>query len=134
MADSSSEQEEGQRLRLDKWLWAARFFKTRALASEAVQGGHVQLNGGRVKPSRALRVGDQLQIRKGSLTFTITVLLLSARRGPATVAATLYQESAASLAARAAAAEARRLAAATAPERRPDKRARRHIVRFSGKG
>ncbi len=121
------------RLRLDKWLWAARFYKTRALATEAINGGHVQLNGQRIKPSRGVQVGDQLLVRKESVAYDIEVLGLSAKRGPASVAQQLYRESAASIAARAAYAEQRRLCAAEAPNpgHRPDKRARRHIIRFN---
>jgi ribosome-associated heat shock protein Hsp15 len=79
-------------VRVDKWLWAARFYKTRALATEAVLGGHVQLNGVRVKPAKDVRVGDALQIRIGTISWTIDVRGLADRRGPATVARTLYEE------------------------------------------
>lgn len=123
-------------VRLDKWLWAARFFKTRGLATEAVGGGHVHLNGNRVKPSRHLVPGDRLTIRKGGYTFEVTVLKLAAQRGPAEQAAALYEESEASRQAREELAAEQRLARSTAPrpEGRPDKRQRRHIVRFTGKG
>jgi ribosome-associated heat shock protein Hsp15 len=80
------------RVRLDKWLWAARFFKTRALATEAVLGGHVHLNGARVKPAKDVHPGDRLEIRIGTDTWTVGVLALADRRGPASVAATLYEE------------------------------------------
>jgi ribosome-associated heat shock protein Hsp15 len=79
-------------VRVDKWLWAARFFKTRALATEAVLGGHVQVNGARVKPAKDVRIGDALQIRIGTLEWTVDVCALADRRGPATVARSLYQE------------------------------------------
>jgi ribosome-associated heat shock protein Hsp15 len=79
-------------VRVDKWLWAARFYKTRALATEAVLGGHVQLFGVRVKPAKDVRVGDALQIRIGTISWTIDVRGLADRRGPATVARTLYEE------------------------------------------
>jgi|SRR5579871_92571 len=79
-------------VRLDKWLWAARFFKTRALATESVLGGHVHLNGARVKPAKDVRAGDRLEIRIGTDTWTVEVLALADRRGPASVAATLYAE------------------------------------------
>ena len=79
-------------VRVDKWLWAARFFKTRALATEAVLGGHVQVNGVRVKPSKDVRVGDALQIRIGTLEWIVDVCALADRRGPATVARSLYEE------------------------------------------
>ncbi len=126
--------EEG--MRLDKWLWAARFFKSRSLASEAVQGGKVHLNGQRVKPARMVRPGDTLRIRRGETEWTLEVLALATRRGPAPEARALYRETAASLEARERQREARRLRAATAPHpgHRPDKRARRHIVRFTRRG
>ena len=79
-------------VRIDKWLWAARFFKTRSIASQAVSGGKVHLNGGRVKPARTVREGDELVISKGPYTFRVTVLGLSSRRGPATAARLLYEE------------------------------------------
>ncbi len=119
-------------VRLDKWLWAARFFKTRALATEAINGGHVHLNGGRIKPSRAVKSGDTLTIRKGPQEFTVTVLALSARRGPAAEARRLYEESTESIEQRERLSEERRLHAAKTPhpDRRPDKRDRRRIIRF----
>ncbi|WJW74771.1 RNA-binding S4 domain-containing protein [Thiohalobacter sp. IOR34] len=134
MAESGSPPPE--RLRVDKWLWAARFFKTRALAAEAVQGGKVHVNGARVKASRPLKPGDRLRIHKGDLLFEIEVLRLAARRGPASVAATLYAEDPASLAAREARREERRLQAAAQPQGggRPDKKARRQWRRVTGRG
>ncbi|RMG30370.1 MAG: RNA-binding S4 domain-containing protein [Gammaproteobacteria bacterium] len=124
---------ETPRIRLDKWLWAARFFKTRRLATEAITGGHVHLDGRRVKPSRPVRVGDRLEIRKGALHFEIEVLALSDRRGPASEAAGLYRELPESIARRERARAASRLAAAApAPDRRPDKRARRRLRRIKG--
>jgi len=121
-----------EKVRVDKWLWAARFFKTRSLASKAVSGGHVHLNGGRVKPSRTVQVGDRLQIRRGQDEFTIDILALSSRRGPATVARTLYEETEDSQIQRDTAREQRRLvrAPASRPEGRPDKRDRRKIRKF----
>ncbi len=80
------------KVRLDKWLWAARFFKTRAMATEAINGGHVHLNGSRPKPSRTLSIGDELTIQKGQDSFEITVLQLSDKRGPASIARELYEE------------------------------------------
>lgn len=79
-------------VRVDKWLWAARFFKTRGLATEAVLGGHVHVNGTRVKPARDVRVGDTLQIRIGPSEWTVDVRGLADRRGPASVARELYEE------------------------------------------
>jgi ribosome-associated heat shock protein Hsp15 len=87
-------------VRIDKWLWAARFFKTRGLATEAVLGGHVQLNGARVKPAKDVRVGDRLVMRIGTVEWTVDVLALSDKRGPATTARTLYAETPESAAAR----------------------------------
>ena len=122
-------------VRIDRWLWAARFFKTRALAQAAIRGGHVHLNGARVKPSRELKVGDGLSIARGPERFEIEVRGLSEKRGPAKVAAELYEEDPASTARRAAEREERRLQRqlVTGPERRPDKRARRKIIRFTRK-
>jgi ribosome-associated heat shock protein Hsp15 len=80
------------RVRIDKWLWAARFFKTRSAATDAVAGGHVQVNGARVKPARDVAVGDRLEIRRGTERWTVHVTGLADRRGPASVAATLYEE------------------------------------------
>lgn len=117
------------RVRLDKWLWAARFYRTRALATEAIKGGHVRLNDAATRPSRPLTVGDSLRIRKGGYTWTVVVAALSDRRGPAREAQRLYQETDESVAARAVLREQLR-AATPRPPRRPDKRARRHIHRF----
>ena len=88
------------RVRVDKWLWAARFFKTRSLASEAVAGGHVQIGEVRVKPSKEVRVGDRLVVRRGALEWTVDVRALADKRGSATVAAGLYEETPESRAAR----------------------------------
>jgi ribosome-associated heat shock protein Hsp15 len=116
-------------VRIDKWLWAARFFKTRSLASQAVAGGKVQLNGARVKPARAVKRGDRLEIHKAGFEFVVTVLELSERRGPATEARALYQESEDSMQRRQQLREQQRLAAASAPrpQTRPDKKARRQL-------
>lgn len=123
-------------VRLDKWLWAARFYKTRALAVEAINGGHVHLNGARPKPARTVQCGDELVIRKSGMEFTVTVNGLSEQRGPAAAAQQLYQESEESRVRRETLAEERRLAAAAGalPARRPDKRGRRQIIRFTGRG
>lgn len=119
-------------IRIDKWLWAARFFKTRALAAAAVAGGKVKVQGERVKAARLVRVGDRLSIHIGPYEHLVQVRGVSARRGPAPAAALLYEESAASKAAR------QTLAAQLAAERinvprgqgRPTKRARRELIRF----
>jgi ribosome-associated heat shock protein Hsp15 len=88
------EQESNAEVRLDKWLWAARFFKTRGIAAEAVTGGKVTLNGGRAKPGRAVRPGDELAIRRGHYEWTVIVKELSRLRGPASQAQQLYEETA----------------------------------------
>ncbi len=118
--------------RLDKWLWAARFFKTRSVAREAVSGGKVHLNGKRAKPGRALNVGDELRVQRGEEEYSITVVELSVRRGPALVAETLYAESEDSRSKRTKLAETRKLERQqkTTREGRPDKRQRRRLVRF----
>ncbi len=121
-------------VRLDKWLWAARFYKTRALAVEAIRGGHVHLNGVRVKPSYSLKPGDELRISKAETVFTLTVKALSNRRGPAVQARSLYEEHEQSLRLREQqAAERKLLAGSNGPKKRPDKRARRRIIRFINK-
>ena len=97
-------------VRVDKWLWAARFFKTRSLATEAVLGGRVHVNGARVKPAKELHVGDLLVVTIGTVRRTVEVAALSEKRGPASVAATLYIETEESVAAREQAALERRLA------------------------
>jgi len=118
--------------RLDKWLWASRFYKTRHLAAEAINGGHVHHNGHRVKPSRVIQVGDRLTINKTPFTFEITVESLSIRRGPAKEAQLLYTENEESIKKRETLVAQRKLDAAQFPhaERRPDKRDRRRIIRF----
>ena len=120
-------------VRIDKWLWAARFFRTRALAREAIKGGKVQLDGVRVKPGRTLSLGDRLTIRRGDEEYVVTVDDLSDRRLSAPLAAEKYTEDPESAARREAAAEKRRLERQARQERlrRPDKRERRQIVRFT---
>lgn len=116
-------------LRLDIWLWAARFYKTRSLAKQAVETGKVDVGGQRAKPSRAVRMGDALRIVRGEEVFEITVAGLSDQRGPASVAQTLYSEDEAARARRVALAAERRAARSgyQAPQGKPDKRARRLI-------
>jgi ribosome-associated heat shock protein Hsp15 len=126
----------GARMRLDKWLWAARFYKTRSLSAEAADAGRVLVAGQAAKPGREVHVGDELTLRApGTPPRTVVVRALSQVRGPAPLARTLYEETAESLAAQAAAAEARRLApepAATLTQGRPTKRDRRDIDRAGG--
>jgi ribosome-associated heat shock protein Hsp15 len=118
--------------RLDKWLWAARFYKTRHLAAEAINGGHVQHNGQRVKSSRIIQLADTLTIHKTPFTFVIRVEDLSVRRGPAKEAQSLYSEHEESIQKREELAAQRKLDAVQFPhtEHRPDKRDRRRIIRF----
>ena len=121
--------------RLDKWLWAARFYKTRNLAIDAINGGKVHVDGQRVKPARSLRRGSEVRIRKGPLEFTVIVHNLCAQRRPASEAALLYQETEESRARREALAEQRRLAA-TRHERgtgRPSKKDRRQLGKMIGR-
>jgi ribosome-associated heat shock protein Hsp15 len=122
-------------MRVDKWLWVARLMKTRSLASEAVAGGRVHVNGRAVKPSREVAPGDELEITRGPVRQTIVVKGLAPRRGPASEAALLYEETADSLAERERYAEQRRLAAATQPDfgGRPTKRDRRRMDRSRGR-
>ncbi len=127
---------EENKVRIDKWLWAARFFKTRSQASHAVSGGRVYINGMRVKPARNVNIDDEIRIRKGELEFIIIVHALSDKRGPAVQARTLYEETEDSIAAREAHKEQRRLMAAErgGPVKRPGKRDRRLIMDFTRKG
>lgn len=119
------------RVRLDKWLWAARFYKTRALAAEEIAKGRISVNGQPAKASRELRPGDRVALRQGPIERVVDVKALSTVRGPASVAQALYAETADSIAARQRAAEARRLAAEpadTIAQGRPTKRDRRHLA------
>lgn len=121
------------RVRIDKWLWAARFFKTRSLAAEAVAAGKVDVGGERVKPAKVLQLGDEVSVRLGPYLHVVHVRGLSERRGPASVAVTLYEETAESVAARAKLAEQLRMAPAAfvyEEKGRPTKRDRREIDRF----
>ena len=123
---------EDTRVRLDKWLWAARFYKTRSLAAEAIAGGKVQVNGERVKRAKPLQAGDEIRIRQGPYEHEVVVRGLSERRGPASDAARLYEEKPASRAAREALAlKLKSLHAAFVPERgRPTKKDRREIEKL----
>jgi ribosome-associated heat shock protein Hsp15 len=125
-----------ERMRLDKWLWAARFYKTRSLATQAIDNGRVKVGGERVKPAREIRVGDRLQLHLGDVDWEVTVRGLSLQRGPAPVAQALYEEDAASRARREQKMLDRRLAAnpAATIKGRPTKRDRRQIHRFTGEG
>jgi ribosome-associated heat shock protein Hsp15 len=123
---------DNDKVRLDKWLWAARFFKTRSLAAEAVNGGKVHVNEARVKPARSVHRGDTLRIRRGPYEYVVVVRELSSQRGPASQAALLYEETLQSLQKRETLAAQRKLQTLQAPhpDRRPTKKERRHIIRF----
>ena len=122
--------------RLDKWLWAARFFKTRALATEAVAGGKAHLNGQRVKPGKTVVIGDLLTIQRGTETYCITVKGVSLQRRPAKEAVTLYLESNESIEARTALTAMRRDAGAhvTFSDQKPNKNQRKKIIQFKRDG
>jgi ribosome-associated heat shock protein Hsp15 len=128
--------DDDNRVRVDKWLWAARFFKTRSLAAQAIDGGRVHVNGARVKPSRELKVGDEIVVTANDVQWTLDVRGLSIRRGPATEARTLYEERPESIAKREAAAAARKVfqEPAIGMQGRPTKRDRRLIRRFTDEG
>ncbi len=123
-------------IRLDKWLWAARLYKTRSLATVAVNGGKVHVNGLRVKPARDVRLGDLISLTRGGDPMDIAVRAISDKRGKAADAQALYEETAGSATARATRAVLRkdRSLINPAPEKRPDKRSRRHIIRFTKRG
>ena len=118
------------RVRLDKWLWAARFCRTRALACESIETGQVRVDGERVKPSRGVKAGDRVTVRKGGLAWELEVVALAERRGSATDAAALYREDAASAAARGEEIARRRAAAPPRFPGRPTKRDRRALDDF----
>ncbi len=123
---------EQERLRIDRWLWCARFFKTRSVAAEAVRAGHVRLNGQRVKPAHAVKVGDALNVElRDDSARDVRVAAIPARRGPAPEAATSYVETEESIERRRVAVEQRGLRPAFAPPTsgRPDKRTRRLLLR-----
>ena len=123
-------------VRIDKWLWAARFFKTRALASRACEIGRIASNGVKAKPAREVRPGDLLHIENEGGIFEVEVLAVSAVRGPAPVAQALYKETETGREARLKLAEERKTMQLMAPlpERRPSKRDRRRIIQFRGRG
>jgi len=123
-------------VRLDTWLWAARFFKTRALAAQAVDGGKVELNGARAKRAKPVQVGDRVRVRRGPFEYHVTVRGLSARRGPPAVVAALYEEDAEHKQVRQRLADQLRIAPSLRYEGkgRPTKRERRDIERLKGEG
>ena len=132
MTDQDTASNAIAKLRIDKWLWAARFYKTRSLAAAAIDAGHVHVNGERVKTSRAVHAGERVTLRKGGLVWDVEVLGVAERRGSATDAARMYLEPDASRAAREAEIARRRAVAATDPrfDGRPTKRDRRKLEDF----
>ncbi len=127
---SQPSQENG--VRLDKWLWAARFYKTRAIARTMIEGGKVHYNGVRGKPSKTVEEGAEIRLRQGNDERTVTILMVSSQRQGATQAQALYCETPESIAKREKIALARKMNALTMPhpERRPDKKERRTLLRF----
>ena len=128
-----SSQVEAAPIRLDKWLWAARFYKTRSLATDAIKGGKVHLNGQRVKPSHHVEIAHTVRIKKDSIEQTVIIKALSDKRGPATVAQTLYEETRESMELREKTAQERKAMFAGMPQhtvRRPSKKDRRRIIQF----
>ncbi len=123
-------------LRIDKWLWVARFFKTRSLAAAAVKGGKVRINGDRAKPSRLVQTGDQLQIKRGDFSFDITINAMAEKRASAKQAQLLYTESQESIQQREKLAETKRIERKAAAQYggRPDKQGRRDLLKLQGKG
>ena len=132
--DSTTKNSSLQKVRLDKWLWAARFYRTRSLAKQAIEGGKVHFAGSRVKTSKEISVGDELTIRQGSATAktkkTVVVKDLSVQRGNATLAQNLYEETEESLKRREYFAEQRKLANLARPDTKPNKKQRRDLQRF----
>jgi len=130
------DQDSDEEIRIDKWLWAARFFKTRSLAAESVAGGKVEVNGGRPKPSRIIRIGDHLSVRRGVYEWTVIVKGVAKNRGPASEAQLLYEETEESVRKRQTVSA--RLRLERPPEfnlpGRPSKKDRRAIQRFTKRG
>ncbi len=130
----SHSQADDERMRIDKWLWAARFYRTRTLAKEAIESGRVHYAGSRVKTSKEIAVGDELNIRQGSATAMtekdVIVEALTTQRGNATAAVTLYSETEASIERRAYYAEQRQLANLARPDNKPNKKQRRDLQHF----
>ena len=122
-------------LRIDKWLWVTRFYKTRGLASEAIKGGKIDVNGSHAKPSKTVQINDLIKIKKSPFVYEITVKGVSKHRGSASVAVLLYEESEQSIAARQKLSEQLKAESALRPTTpgRPSKRDRRNIIRFTRK-
>ena len=136
MSEDPQEQTPGAESRIDKWLWAARFFKTRSLAADAVNGGKVEINGARAKPSRSVRPGDELSVRRGPYEWTLIVKGTAKNRGPASKAQLLYEETEESIRKRES--TATQLKLERPPEfdapGRPTKKDRRALQRFTRRG
>ena len=132
MAKSTVKADSASAIRLDKWLWAARFYKTRAIAKSMIEGGKVTYQDQRTRPSKTVEIGATVKIRQGQENKQVVILALSAQRGPAPVAQLLYQETVESIELRDKNAELRRLHVLDNPhpERRPDKKQRRKIIQF----
>ena len=132
MNDASRNTNDGPTVRIDKWLWAARFFKTRSLATAAIKGGHVELDGHKAKASAAVRAGQMLKIKKPEQVFDVEIIAVSDKRGPASQAEQLWQETPESQKRREDEAAERRAARLTMPRptARPDKKSRRRLRRF----
>ncbi len=132
-----AENRTAEKVRIDKWLWAARFYKTRSLATEAIKGGKVAINNQRTKPSRPLEVGEQVTISKGPYKTTVEVVELSNKRGPAKIATRLYRETAESLNKRQQLTEQLKIERTATHhydgKGRPSKRKRRQIIQFTNK-
>ena len=135
-APDDDDEGDGTRLRLDKWLWAARFFKTRSLAADAIDGGKVQVNGERAKRSREVQPGDEVRLRSGAFETVLHVKAISARRGSATIAQALYEETPESRAAREkTAAQLRSMATSFSHDQgRPTRQERKQYDRWRGRG
>jgi len=131
-----ADSDDAEPMRVDRWLFFVRLFKSRSLASDGVSGGRVHVNGQRVKPARVIRVGDVVAFNRGTVPFDCEVMALPLRRGPAPEAAACYRESAASVARRVQFSENMRTATALAPrpDGRPDKHERRELRRIRGRG
>lgn len=121
--------------RLDRWLWAARFYKTRRLAIDAISTGKVQVNHNRAKPARSLSINDEVTLVRGGIEMTVIILGLSVQRGPASIAQQLYRETEDSIQKRLAQIEQQRLIrlAAPRPDKKPDKKGRRDMAKFRGR-
>jgi ribosome-associated heat shock protein Hsp15 len=126
----SKTEEDDNAVRLDKWLWAARFYKTRALAREMVEGGKVHYNGQRSKPSKLMELNAEITLRQGNDQKTVVVLGLTTQRRTAEDAQKLYQETEASIVDREKVSQARKMNAMPHPDRRPDKKERRNLIKF----